>query len=68
MVNSATGLGNVLLTVYTTKSEVPSTIKRAGISMALSCTVVMSGLYLFYHNWLLRKVRRVSGNTNSLFS
>jgi hypothetical protein len=63
MVNSATGLGNLLLTVHTTKSEMSSTIKKAGIIMAR--TIIMSGLYLFYHNWLLRKVCRVSGNMNS---
>jgi hypothetical protein len=57
LINSATGLGNVLLTIYTTKVDVSSTIQKVGIAMAASCTGVMLALFLFYHNLLLARVR-----------
>jgi hypothetical protein len=57
LINSATGLGDLLLTIYTTKVAASSTIQKIGIAMAASCTGMMLALYLFYHHWLLAKVR-----------
>jgi hypothetical protein len=57
LINSATGLGNVLLTLYVSKVDVSSTTQRVGIGMAASCTSVMVVLYLFYNNWLLARER-----------
>jgi hypothetical protein len=38
LINSATGLGDLLLTIYTTKVAASSTIQKIGIAMAASCT------------------------------